>query len=367
LEGLVTAAEPIVDIVVSNHNYGRFLDAALDSACGQTHPHVNVIAVDDGSTDDSPEILSRYADDVDVVLKQRGGQASALNAGIGRCEGDVLLILDADDVLRPDAAARVAAAFSADPKLVKAQFRMAVIDAGGRPTGATKPVAHLNAPSGDMRRAELAFPYDIPWLPGGGTAFRLDAVRRIMPIPEADYPRCGADWYLVHLTALLGTATALEETCAEYRAHGQNAYELERAGLDLGHLRDAIAYASATTVHLTRLARELGLVHPEPILSVADLANRLVSVKLEPDRHPIEGDRPWAIASDAVRAVRRRFDVAWPMKSMFVCWFVLVAAAPRGAARWLAELFLFPEKRRFANRLLARLQVNGQASSVKHS
>jgi glycosyltransferase involved in cell wall biosynthesis len=358
---------PVVDIVITNHNYGRFLETALNSACGQSYGRINVIAVDDGSTDDSRAILNRYDGEVDVVFKDRGGQASALNAGIERCDGDILLTLDADDVLRPHAAERVAEAFAADPDLAKVQFRMAVIDAAGGPTGATKPTSHLVAPSGDMRRAELAFPFDIPWLPGGGTAFRMDAVRRILPIPESDYPRCGADWYLVHLSALLGTAAAIDDVCAEYRAHGDNAYEMDRTDLDLGHVRDSIAYASATTVHLSALAREVAIAHSEPILSVADLANRLVSVKLEPDLHPIDGDRPWALARQSVRAVGRRFDVAWPMKAMFVSWFGVMAIVPRGLARRLAELFLFPERRRFANRLLGRLHLNGQGSQLKDS
>jgi glycosyltransferase involved in cell wall biosynthesis len=353
---------PVVDIVITNHNYGRFLETAVSSACGQTYANVNVIAVDDGSTDDSRTILRRFDGSIEIVLKEQGGQASALNAGLARCGGDILLTLDADDVLRPDAAERVAAAFAADPGLAKVQFRMAVIDAEGRPTGATKPTSHLDAPSGDMRRAELAFPFDIPWLPGGGTAFRMNVVRRILPIPESDYPRCGADWYLVHLSALLGTAAALDDVCAEYRAHGDNAYEMDRTDLDLGHVRDTIAYASVTAAHLTRLAEEVGLEHPEPILSVSDLANRLVSVKLEPKRHPIADDRPFSLLFNAVRAIGRRFNASWQLKAMLVCWFVLTATAPRRLARRLGELFLFPERRRFANRLLGRMQRTGQVS-----
>ena len=64
-----------------------------------------MIVVDDGSSDDSRAILADQGDDVDVVLKQNGGQASALNAGIERCKGDVVIFLDADDTLHPDAAA----------------------------------------------------------------------------------------------------------------------------------------------------------------------------------------------------------------------------------------------------------------------
>jgi glycosyltransferase involved in cell wall biosynthesis len=345
-----------VDVVVTNHNYARFLPQAIESACAQTHPAVSVVVVDDGSTDGSRELLRGFEDRVEVVLKERGGQASALNAGLERCRGDVLLVLDADDVLRPHAAERVAAAFAADPALSKVQFPMAIVDAAGRPTGAVKPGGHLAAPTGDQRRAELAFPFDLPWLPGGGTGFRAEAVRRILPIPASDYPRSGADWYLVHLTALLGEAALLNDVCAEYRVHGGNAYELAREEIDLGHVRESIVFARGTARSLEALAGELGLEHPRPILSYADLANRLVSLKLDPARHPLAGDRPRALLADAARAVRRRFDVAWPMKALLLAWFALEVVAPRPLARPLAELFLFPGRRASFNRLLGRLR-----------
>jgi glycosyltransferase involved in cell wall biosynthesis len=345
-----------VDIVVTNHNYGRFLPQAIESACAQTHPDVSVVVVDDGSSDDSREVLRRYEERVEVVLKEQGGQASALNAGLERCRGDVLLVLDADDVLRPHAAERVAAAFAASPSLSKVQFPIAIVDAEGNPTGAVKPGGHLRAPVGDQRRAELAFPFDLPWLPGGGTGFRGEAVRRILPIPAADYPRSGADWYLVHLTALLGEAALLDEVCASYRVHGGNAYEQERDEIDLDHIREAIVFAGATSRSLEALADELGLERPERILSYSDLANRLVSLRLDPGRHPLPGERRGALLADAVRAARRRFDVSAPMKALLVAWFALEAIVPRRLARPLAELFLFPGRRTGANRILGRLQ-----------
>lgn len=345
-----------VDVVIPNHNYGRFLAAAIESACDQTHPAVNVIVVDDGSTDDSRDVLRGFEDRIEVVLQERGGQASALNAGIARCKGDALVVLDADDLLRPRAAELVAAAFAADEELAKAQFRMEVVDASGQPTGATKPGGHLRAPVGDLRRAELTFPFDLPWLPGGGTAFRLEAVRRILPIPSADYPRCGADWYLIHLTALLGTATMIDEVCASYRVHGDNGYELERKDLDLGHVRDSIVFAAATTRSLEALGDRLGLECRRPILSCADLANRLVSLRLDPGRHPMPGDRRGRLVADAMRAIGRRTDVGWSMKVILAAWFAVEAAAPRRLARPLAELFLFPERRSRLNGPLAKLQ-----------
>jgi glycosyltransferase involved in cell wall biosynthesis len=345
-----------VDIVVTNHNYGRFLAEALESACAQNHPAVRVIAVDDGSTDHSRAILGDFEDRVEVILQDRGGQAAALNAGFERCRGDVLILLDADDRLRPDAAGAVAAAFAADPGLAKVQFQMGVVDVAGRPSGETKPEPHLRPPRGDAVAAELAHPFDLPWLPGGGTAFGAEAVARILPIPVVDFPRCGADWYLVHLTALLGRAAYLDRILADYRVHGGNGYELNRSRLSLDHVRESIRFAAATTRALERLADELGLPRPSRILSFADLANRLISLRLDPLRHPISSDGRAGLVADAARAIERRSDVSWSMKTLFLAWFTTMAAAPRALARPLAELFLFPERRRRLNGVLARLQ-----------
>lgn len=349
-----------VDIVINNFNYGAYLADAIESARGQTHEGVRVIVVDDGSSDDSRQILSEYEDRLAaVILKQNGGQASAFNAAIEHCRGDVVMFLDADDALRPDTAARAAAAFAADEALAKVQFRAEVIDAGGRPTGAIKPAPHLPMPSGDLRAAELAHPFDIVWMSTSANAFRARALREMMPVPEEDY-RIGADWYLVHVGALLGTVRSLEEIGALYRMHGANNYEPQRAELDLDHLRRTILLAHATSRELLRMAERLDLPHPRRILSLADLANRMISLKLDRAAHPIKTDSALGLLADARRAARRREDAPVTMKLLFMGWFVAMAVAPRPAARRMAVLFLFPESRKRANRLLGRLHRAGR-------
>ena len=114
----------LVSIVISNYNYGRFLGEAIDSALNQTYPHTEVIVVDDGSTDNSREIIESYGDRIIAVLKDNGGQASACNAGFRASRGEVVIFLDADDVLLPDTVRRVVAAFQAHPGAVKVQYRL---------------------------------------------------------------------------------------------------------------------------------------------------------------------------------------------------------------------------------------------------
>jgi glycosyltransferase involved in cell wall biosynthesis len=337
-----------VAIVVDNHNYGRFLADAVDSALAQSHPFVEVVVVDDGSTDDSRERLRGYGNRIELVLKENGGQASALNAGAARVRSDVVIFLDADDRLDPRAAALVASAFGRHPGAAKVQYRLGVIDAQGSPTGAFKPSAHLPLPAGDLRRAELTFPFDLVWMATSATAFRVSVLRRILPIPELAFAEC-PDWYLAHLMSMLGDVVSLDDVGAYYRVHGENRYETGGSVLNLRHVRQAIVYAAATTRAIERLAGDLELELPYGrILSVADLANRLISLKLEPDGHPLQADRLGTLALDGVRAARRRFDVSWPLKLLYCLWFGAVALAPRPLARVFARAFVVERSKALA-------------------
>ncbi|MBS1679482.1 MAG: glycosyltransferase family 2 protein [Actinobacteria bacterium] len=341
----MTASPPggAVDIVVNNHNYGRYVAAAVDSALAQTHPVTRVIVVDDGSTDDSREILDAYADRVELVLQANGGQASALNAGLERCEGDLVIFLDADDLLHPEAAARAAAALAADPAAAKVHFRMEVIDAAGRPTGELKPPPRWSLPSGDLRAAELAYPFDLAWLPTSAYAFRRQMLAPILPIPEEAY-RLGADWHLIHLSTLLGRVATVTEVSCFYRVHGANNYEPSAAQVDLDRVRAAIRYGHRTAADLLSLAGELGIPHPARILSVADLARRMISLRLEPDRHPVAGDTRLGLLRASLVAVRRRRNASPALRLAFLGWFTAMTVAPKAIARHLALWFLFPER-----------------------
>lgn len=107
-------AAPIVSLVVPVYNVERYLDAALESALAQTLRDIEVICVDDGSTDGSVGILRRYAERdarVRVIEQGNAGVSAARNAALDAAHGDIVMFLDGDDLLHPDACARVASVF----------------------------------------------------------------------------------------------------------------------------------------------------------------------------------------------------------------------------------------------------------------
>src|SRR5215217_2651799 len=213
-------ASHLVSIVISNYNYGRFLGEAIDSALNQTYPHTEVIVVDDGSTDNSREIIESYGDRIIAVLKDNGGQASACNAGFRASKGEVVIFVDADDVLLPDTVGKVVAAFQSRPGVAKVQYRQQVIDASGKFLGDLQPRAAFAMQSGDVRPLLMEFDRYV-WPSTSGNAFAAAVLDRIMPIPEVLY-RVMADIHLCTLSAVFGEVISLEEPGSLYRVHGAN-------------------------------------------------------------------------------------------------------------------------------------------------
>src|SRR6266436_6656458 len=111
--------QPLVSILISNYNYGAYLGEAIESALQQTYDKLEIVICDDGSTDGSPRILERYRSldrRIRVVYQANGGQSLALNAAFHKSTGDIICLLDADDVFMPDKVRRVVEAFGAAPE-----------------------------------------------------------------------------------------------------------------------------------------------------------------------------------------------------------------------------------------------------------
>ena len=128
----MTMPAPLVSIVIPCYNQGRYLGDGLDSACRQTYEAVEVIVVDDGSTDDTARVAASRPG-VRYVHQQNAGTAAARNRGVADSRGELLLFLDADDRLLPDAVARGVDYLARHPDAAFVTGHVRLIHADGTP------------------------------------------------------------------------------------------------------------------------------------------------------------------------------------------------------------------------------------------
>jgi len=92
----------LVSIIIPSYNYGHFICRAIDSAINQTYPNIEIVVVDDGSTDDTLSRISDYGDKIQIVSQANQGASAARNRGIQEASGEFIAFLDADDCYRPE-------------------------------------------------------------------------------------------------------------------------------------------------------------------------------------------------------------------------------------------------------------------------
>jgi glycosyltransferase involved in cell wall biosynthesis len=124
---------PRVSISMANYNYGRYIEAAIDSVLRQTFADWELIVVDDGSTDDSRQIIARYLADRRISFHPLShlGQVKAKNTGIELCRGELIAFLDADDLWAPTKLEKQLVLFSRQSELGLVYTRRTLIDENG--------------------------------------------------------------------------------------------------------------------------------------------------------------------------------------------------------------------------------------------
>lgn len=213
---------PAISILINNFNYGRYLREAVDSCLSQSYPDFEVVVVDDRSTDDSPEILRSYGDAIRYVpLERNGGQAHAVNHGFAACRGDLIAMLDADDVFLPGKLGALAEAARAASQAMMLCDRVQQIRMDGtwwsRPIPQRLIVGDVRAEA--ARRGGL---WECP--PMSGLTFRRCFLESVLPEPPLPH-RVSFDHYLANLAAITAPIAALDKPYTLRRLHGLNKYK----------------------------------------------------------------------------------------------------------------------------------------------
>ena len=334
--------QPLVTIIVDNFNYARYLRAAIDSALAQTYKKVEVVVVDDGSTDNSREIISSYGDRVLAVFKPNGGHASAFNAGFRASRGSIVMFLDADDVLLPSAVEEVVEAWG--PNVAKVQFVLAHIDAHGRALGTTVPYLPAQMPGGDIRASILEAGGYIG-VPTSGNAFARTVCERVLPLPEAQW-RQAADTSLEIIAPFLGDVVSIRKTLGCYRIHEAN-HGMLSDELDSRKLRVKIIIDLQRELALSEFASRSEFTIPRSWAArdPAHLKYRLASLRIDPAHHPISDDRPAQLMFLGLRSTWRNPAYNFRSRIFHTIWLPLAALLPQAAALKVIRLGLLPRRR----------------------
>jgi glycosyltransferase involved in cell wall biosynthesis len=209
---MASSRHPTVSVVIPCYNQGRFLREAIDSVLHQTYPAIEVLVVNDGSTDDSAAVAATFAP-VRLIEQRNQGAPAARNAGLRRSAGDFLIFLDADDRLLPHAVFSGIESLAAHDDWAFATGHVRLINRDGSPAGVP-----LQAHARGTGYVELLRSNYI-WTPGV-VMYRRSALDMV----GAFDPSAGgsADYELNMRIARRFKFGCHHQVILEYRQHGEN-------------------------------------------------------------------------------------------------------------------------------------------------
>jgi glycosyltransferase involved in cell wall biosynthesis len=223
-------ARPLLSVLVDTYNHEKFIEQAIVSVLEQDFPmqEVEILVVDDGSSDRTPEILKNFEPRIRNLRKNNGGQASAFNLAIPECQGELVAFLDGDDWWAPKKLALVNEAFHANPGvgLIGSSITEALAD------GVERSELVLDSPRFriDSLAGARTFRMRKSFLGTSRMAYRADLLRRIGPVPEALVIE--ADEFLFTVGSVLSEVLILREPLTFYRLHGQNLFQISDGNKD---------------------------------------------------------------------------------------------------------------------------------------
>ena len=205
----------LVSVVIPNYNYAHYLRETIDSVLAQTYHEIEIIVVDDGSKDDSKEILAGYGDKIRTIFQQNQGVSAARNNGVKESSGEFIAFLDADDAWLSTKIEKQVARFRSDPKLGLVHVGVEEVDADGNSL-----VERLEGVEGKVSTILLMLIRE--GVLGGGSG---------MMVPRRVFDEIGgfdlrlstsADWDLQYRVSERYTVSFVPELLLKYRVHNSN-------------------------------------------------------------------------------------------------------------------------------------------------
>ncbi|MGH6937113.1 MAG: glycosyltransferase family 2 protein [Methylocella sp.] len=334
-----------LSIIVTNYNYAKYVGAAIDSALALDWSNKEVVVADDGSTDDSREVILAYGSKIVPIFLSNGGQNSACNAGFARSTGDIIIFLDSDDVLFPSVAKTLRSAWY--DGVSKVQWSLVIVDETLTPLGGCFPT-YRRKPTAEAVKQMLKRTGHYPYSSTSGGAWARSFLSRVFPLPvregpprsggcQGDYRVPNADHYLSKLAPFLGDVVCISHHHPQgaYRMHCSNSHY---GGQTSEQYADICAEQLECTRRINHLLASLAISN-ERINAEYDenfMKRRLVCKRLNLDglnRRSSLFQALWKYwCSVALDEAPMATKIKWYI------WSLIVVAGPRPITSWAARM-----------------------------
>jgi glycosyltransferase involved in cell wall biosynthesis len=291
---------PFVSVLIDTYNHERFIEEAIVSVLEQDFPASDreIIVVDDGSTDRTPEIVRKFEPQVRLLRKTNGGQASAFNAGIRECKGEIISFLDGDDWWLAAKLSTVATALERNRDVGTVGHGLyEVSQSGGLPVLNIPNQAYKNFLRTTRDARDL-----IELLSFLGTSrltVRREVLQRVLPVPDTLL----ADLYLAAVATAISGALILDQGLVNYRLHSGNAYQFRE--LDTARMQQKLEGLRSFSRQLPPKLHELGV--PKEAIDELMAPTLLDSERL---RLALGEGWPWETVRVERKAFLQRYDSA---------------------------------------------------------
>ena len=327
---------PYISVLVDTYNHERFIENALVSVLeqGVSEAENEIIVVDDGSTDQTPEIVRKFAPRVRLIRKENGGQASAFNAGIPECSGEIIAFLDGDDWWARGKLQAVADALASDQEVGLVGHGITQVFADGRhQTELVRDTPRFRLTS---RKSAEVFRLRKSFLGTSRMTYRAAVLREIGRVPET--LRFQADEYLFTLAGLFADVLILRNSLTFYRLHDANLFQFSDGNVESIRRKGRV---------LASLAEELReeLRRRAVDREIADIIVGWVQTEANQELLIADGGMPWKTVRTELNTYRVTHQTASMAHWIFKCATLLPACV-------LPPKIYYSWKRQFAaNRL----------------
>ena len=315
---------PLVSVLIDTYNHERFIAQAIESVLAQDFPpsEVEVLVVDDGSTDGTGDMARKFAPQVRYLHKPNGGQASAFNAGIPETRGEVVAFLDGDDWWAREKLSKVMEVFAQNPEVGMVGHGLIQADSAGKPIGMVLPERAYRL---DIRSIEGARKFD--QLKGffgtSKVAIRRRVLDSVLPIPEE--LSIEADEFMWSVAIAVADAVVLDQPLFYYRFHKNNLFMLQTA--NKGRLRRKYQVLLGLLRYLPERLGQLGVT--------SEITSALLeSLRVDVARHrlQLDGGTPWemfCIEKESFRLAYKQTTLGYRLFKGFVLGLTLVMPPQR--------------------------------------